>query len=158
MFTNGNWSQTTDPRLTSESAEGTTVTTVGAVIYASQTTGTASPIGPWNQWALNANAQILLNGTIAPNTASVVALVSLTQPSYSLTITATPTMVGDAYTGSVPPAIPPRTPPSIPWVEGGGKGPNWRTESSFRRPTVRLPLAHGTPVGCSPPGGQHLDI
>src|SRR5271165_7468586 len=54
-------------------------------------------------------------------------------------ITATPTMVGDAYTGSVPPAIPPRTPPSIPWVEGGGKGPNWRTESSFRRPTVRLP-------------------
>lgn len=77
VYQSGSWVATTDPRLpkTTESAEGTTVTTVGPIIYASQTTGTADPNGPWNQWALNSSAQITLNGAVQTVTANVVALV-----------------------------------------------------------------------------------
>lgn len=70
-----------------ESNEGTTVTTVGPIINASRTRGTASPSGPFDTFALNGTGGILRNGVFDSVTANVISLVYHNHTTYQNTST-----------------------------------------------------------------------
>ncbi len=72
-WTGSGWAETADPTSSLETTDRTYVTTVGTVINASQTPGSPAGIA-LDQWAIDANAQLTLNGSVDPDTAGIIAI------------------------------------------------------------------------------------